>query len=452
MTNSRSPLLSDFDKHTKEQWQAQIEKELKGKPFEDLIYKSEDDISTFPFYYTSDENRFIWKNESGNNWLVSEKINVTHAKEANKQALHALMNGANALWFTGNIEEQELPDLLNGIELQYIHLTLEPLANLASFKEAFQIYLSGKKLEKADCKGGIAVDFLSQAATTGKKSTLNNSDFEACTVVCKGVNWRNAGASIVQELAIFLAEANEYLGLANSPETITQNITFSTGIGSSYFYEIAKLRAARLLWSNLISEYGSETSLFIHAENTSFNTAVFDKHNNLLRSTTEAMSAILGGCNSLSILPFDTATGETSTLGTRMARNIQSILLEESYFGNIADPAAGAYYIEHLTKEIAEKAWALFQNIESEGGYTKSLGSNQLQNMVEASYNQQKEAFENGEIIILGVNRFPNMQENATNYNKEEAPSPIKNGVDFKAIQAVRLTAEQEHERISNQK
>lgn len=453
MNTDRKPLLTDFNKQSADQWEAQILKELKGKALTDVTSIGEDGITIKPFYHHSQVKSTgkFWKQTAGNPWFIVEKIEVNEAKSSNKKALHALMNGASAIWFAGNITEDTLADLLNQISIPHIQLWLEPSNNVASLKEEFVTYCNAH-YPKQQINGGVIDSPLTNIASKGKWS---NNKAEALQTIANyndtftkidGCQWRNAGCTLVQELAIFLSESNEYLGLqlSNNVDDFAKNVIFNTGIGENYFFEIAKIRAARLLWNNLIKGYTSQpANLHVHAENITLNKSIYDQHNNLLRTTTEAMAAILGGCDSLHVAAFDNAYNGNSVLGERMARNIQSILKEESYFDKIADPANGSYYIESLTTEIAEKAWELFQAIEAGGGYISAIESNQLQEMAAATFTEKEIAFENGEQIILGVNRYPNATEQI-NVTEIASNAPIKNGAEFMAIQPTRLAAKQE--------
>jgi len=453
MNIDRKPLFTDFPKQNAAQWQSQILKELKGKSLADVTSIGEDGITINPFYHNDEvvTHSKFWKKDAANEWQIVEKITVSDVKQANKKALHALMNGATAIWFTGNITTDILSSLLNEISIPHIQLWLEPSNNIASLKEEFVTYCNAHH-PKQQINGGVIDAPLTNIASKGKWSSdkaealQTIANYNDTFTKIDGCQWRNAGCSLVQELAIFLAESNEYLGLqlSNKVDDFAKNVIFNTGIGENYFFEIAKIRAARLLWNNLIKGYSDNIiSLHIHAENITLNKSIYDQHNNLLRTSTEAMSAILGGCDSLHITPFDNAYDGNSVLGERMARNIQSILKEESYFDKIADPANGSYYIESLTTEIAEKAWELFQAIEAGGGYISAIESNQLQEMAAATFTEKEIAFENGEQIILGVNRYPNATEQI-NVTEIASNAPIKNGAEFMAIQPTRLAAKQE--------
>lgn len=452
MNSNRKRLLTDFPKQSAAQWEAQIIKELKGKSLADVTSIGEDGITINPYYHNTKLNIAgkLWKTEAGNGWNIVEKIDATDAKTANKKALEALNNGASGIWFYGNISENALAVLLQNISIPHIQLWLEPKQHNKAIEIAFNAYTK-KYFATHKIAPGIISSPLSAIATNGKwpkdkATTISNIETINHLIKINGAQWRNAGCTLVQELAIFLAECNEYLGLQNKENlgNTTQNIIFNTGIGGNYFFEIAKIRAARLLWNNLITNYSIQpTGLHIHAENITLNKSVYDQHNNLLRTTTEAMSAILGGSNSIHISSFDDAYQGNSTLGVRMARNIQSILKEESYFDKIADPANGSYYIESITEEIASKAWELFKAIEANGGYIQAIESNQLQEMAAATFTEKELAFEKGEQIILGVNRYPNASEKIE-VKEIASNAPVKNGAQFMAIQPTRLAAKQE--------
>jgi methylmalonyl-CoA mutase len=224
---------------------------------------------------------------------------------------------------------------------------------------------------------------------------------------------------MVQELGFALASGTEYLTLAVKAgipiDDVAQRMMFSFGVGSNYFMEIARLRAARLLWAKIIEQYKpqNETSMqmWIHCNTSAWNKTLFDPYVNLLRTTTEAMSAIIGGTQSLSILPFDTFYKDPDEFSNRLARNQQIILKEEVYLDKVVDPAAGSYYIENLTQLIAEAAWKVFLQVEEKGGMVEAVKAGFVQDMVEKSAGERLDDIANRRIIQLGTNQHPNPAE-----------------------------------------
>ncbi len=234
-----------------------------------------------------------------------------------------------------------------------------------------------------------------------------------------GRNFHQAGATTAQELAYSLGQASEYLAELSERgipvEKIADKISFHFAVGSNYFLEIAKFRAARMLWSRLVGEYGltpeEVPAMYIHAETSRWNQTVYDPYVNLLRSTTEAMSAVLAGVDSLSVLPFDAAYEEPTDFAVRLARNQQILLKEESYFDKVVDPAQGSYYIESITSSLAETAWNLFSEIEGAGGYTAAFYEGTIQDAIVSAAIERDQNIAQRKEILLGTNQYPNPAE-----------------------------------------
>jgi methylmalonyl-CoA mutase len=234
-----------------------------------------------------------------------------------------------------------------------------------------------------------------------------------------GTYFRSAGSKFVQELAFSLSQANDYLAemdeLGIPADVTAPKIAFNFAIGSNYFLELAKLRAARMLWSRIVESYEitdpNKAKMYVHAETSMWNKTVYDPHVNMLRSTTEAMSAVLGGVNSLTVHPFNATYKEADEFSERLARNKQIILKEEAHFDKVVDPGGGSYYIEKLTDSIAAEAWKLFQEIEKRGGYTDAFLEGFIQNEIASSAQMRDENIALRKEILLGINQFPDYNE-----------------------------------------
>jgi methylmalonyl-CoA mutase len=232
-------------------------------------------------------------------------------------------------------------------------------------------------------------------------------------------NFKNAGADIVQELAYGLSMANEYMsnltGRDIPADLAASKIRFSFGLGSNYFFEIAKLRTARLLWAVITGAYktvkNESARMEIHCVTSEWNKTVYDPYVNLLRTQTEAMSAALGGTDSMTVEPFDIVFKEPDEFSERIARNQQILLKEESYFDKVIDPAAGSYYIEKLTAMIAENAWKEFLEIEEQGGFLSALKSGFIQRRIKESAVRRKADISKRKEILLGTNQYPDFNE-----------------------------------------
>ena len=228
-----------------------------------------------------------------------------------------------------------------------------------------------------------------------------------------------------------LAWGNEYINIlteAGVPAaTVAKKIKFNFGISSNYFLEIAKFRAARMLWANIVNSYDSAdlcaAKMHIHAETSSFNLTLFDAHVNLLRTQTEAMSAALAGVDSMTVVPFDKTYQTPDDFSERIARNQQLLLKEESHFDKVVDPAAGSYYVENLTVAIAQQAWANFLKVEEEGGFYAALKANKVQDDINNTGKARRVDVSKRKEVLLGTNQFPNFNEIAGN------KKPISNTV-----------------------
>lgn len=389
MSNSKSILFSEFKDTTKSEWLARIEKDLKGRPISALTWqllnpvKDSDNIIIDPFAHVEDFKGHvptpITGEKANNSWAIEEYIEVENNdfKKANKQALQALMGGINAPHFIFETypTATQLATLLTGIELEYIAIYFSeqtknknPLSYLKFFMQlAVEKGVKNVKL----LRGGISCDSFAD----GRHEVKATSELLLWTkehlplfkvITIDGGRFFQGSENVVAELAQTLKAGENYLkrltvvGLESS--LIADSIQFNFHIGVHYFIEIAKIRAFKILWSNVLAAYDTPPSCDIRALIAS-DTQVGDSHTNKIRATTQAMSAVLGGVSALIIAPSDAKKSENDDFNRRIARNIQHLLQMESYLDRVADPAAGSYYIEQLTTQIAEATWSYFQEI-----------------------------------------------------------------------------------------
>ena len=239
----------------------------------------------------------------------------------------------------------------------------------------------------------------------------------------------NAGAYISQELGYALAWGNEYLNQLTdaglSVDEVAKKIKFNFGISSNYFLEIAKFRAARMLWADIVKQYAPACDcackMLAHAETSTFNLTLYDAYVNLLRTQTESMSAALAGVNSITVTPFDKAYETPNEFSERLARNQQLLLKEESHFDKVVDPAGGSYYIENLTVSIAKQAWDIFLKVEEEGGFLEAIKAGRVQADINESGKARHIAVSKRKEILLGTNQYPNFNETAGDKRPIEA-------------------------------
>jgi methylmalonyl-CoA mutase len=402
-------LFTEFPSTTAAQWKEQIVKDLKGIDYNSLVWNTNSGIEVQPFYTHENLNSNPSPIFTKSDWAICETIFVTDAKTSNTQALNALRNGASGLVFHIT-QKSDFTILLNEVLLQYIY-TLFIVAS--EFEKELASFLSSIS---------VGDNCFVECDTTlnGKVELHNTSSISVSTNL-----YQEAGSNSVNELAFSIAHLNEYLNIASSSIT---SIHLNVSVGGDFFMEIAKLRALRKLTNFLLSQYNISATIHIHAQTTSINKSVVDSYNNMLRSTTEAMSASIGGANSIAVLPFDLEFNPQNDFSSRMARNQQLILKDESYLNIVADMAAGSYYIETLTETLCEKAWEQFQVIESKGGILACLKTNYIQESISKDAEALIQQFKEGKLVLVGVNKFQNKNEDVKVEKRKNTihPSGIK--------------------------
>lgn len=450
MADSKEKLFSDFSPVTTEQWMEKVTADLKGADFEKkLVWKTNEGFKVKPFYRKEDleglkttdalpgEFPYLRGNKKDNNeWLVRQEIRVDDVKEANAKALDILNKGIDSLSFHVKAKELNaayLEMLLEGICAECVELNFSTCqGHVVDLANLLVEYFQKKGYDLNKLHGSINFDYLNKMLAKGKEkgslvdtakaliaATAALPEYRVINVNALTLN--NAGAYIYQELGYALAWGNEYMNQlteAGIPAaTVAKKIKFNFGISSNYFLEIAKFRAGRMLWADIVNSYLAEgdckcsAQMKIHAETSSFNLTVFDSYVNLLRTQTEAMSAALAGVDSMTVVPFDKAYETPNDFSERLARNQQLLLKEESHFDKVIDPAAGSYYIENLTVSIAKQAWDLFLAVEDEGGFYAAVKAGKVQGAVNASNKARHEAVAKRKEILLGTNQYPNFTE-----------------------------------------
>lgn len=463
MTDSKEKLFSDFAPTTTEQWMEKVTADLKGADFEKkLVWRTNEGFKVKPFYRMEDLDglkttdalpgefpylRGTKKND--NTWLVRQEIKVENPAEANAKALDILNKGIDSLSFhvkAKELDEAYLETLLNGICADCVELNFSTCqGHVVRLAQLLVAYFQKKDYDLSRLQGSIGYDFYNKMLTKGKEkgdmtatakdlieATMALPKYRVLNVTALSLN--NAGAYIYQELGYALAWGNEYMNRlteAGLPAAaVAKKIKFNFGISSNYFLEIAKFRAARMLWANIVAAYqpvchrdcpnqGENNAcrcaakMNIHAETSTFNLTLFDAHVNLLRTQTEAMSAALAGVDSMTVTPFDKVYAESNEFSERLARNQQLLLKEESHFDKVIDPAAGSYYIENLTVAIAQQAWQLFLQVEEEGGFYDAVKEGRVQAAINESNANRHAAVAKRKEVLLGTNQFPNFSEKA---------------------------------------
>ena len=407
-------LLTDFNPVSAKAWKQKIQVDLKGAEYnETLISKTLEGIHIKPFYHNDDgiAAKEIPGTPSG--WNITQGVFIDDVKIANNIAIDALKKGAEAIVFTAekpfNIPSvfKDFPFSKATIYFDFSFLDIEFVKELSLYltKHKAEFYLNLDPVGKLSKEGNW---FKSQKEDFNALQSLSQT---GNTISVDTTNYQNAGANMVQQLAYALAHANEYLN-----HQTTNSITFKIATGTHYFFEIAKIRALRILYASLAKEYNCSQTCHVIAQPSRRNKTVYDYNINMLRSTTEAMSSVLGGADAVCNMPYDVLYHKSNEFGERISRNQLLILKAESYFDVVSNPADGAYYIESVTQELASKALELFKQIEDGGGFIKQLLQGDIQKKIKESASKQQELFDNGSITLLGTNKHPNpmdlMKEN----------------------------------------
>lgn len=408
-------ITQDFEPSSAAAWKQKIQVDLKGADYnKSLLTKTNEGITIKPFYHLDNFEKLNIPVFDGD-FRICQKIVITTEKETNSEALDVVNKGAKALKFVAKKPfnpKAIFNNLLNkNIEFhfQLEFLSEEFVNELTGLLQTETVFYNLDIVGKL-AKSGNWYKSLKQDFNTLENIVKNNS---SKFMVSVGADiYQNSGANTVQQVAYALAHANEYL--TNFGGDIAHKIQFNFAIGSNYFFEISKIRAFRYLYNLISQEYGTGANAIVYAEPGLRNKTVYDYNVNMLRTTTESMSAILGGANTVSNCSYDTIFHNLNEFGNRIARNQLLILKEESYFGNAQHIATDSYYIESITKQIAEKALALFKEIEKSGGFLHQLKEGTIQRKIAENAEKEQVHFDAGELVLLGSNKYLNEQDKMT--------------------------------------
>ncbi len=464
MGEQKKKLFGEFPPVSTSDWEALIEKDLKGADYEKkLVWKTREGFNVKPYYRDEDLQGidaaatlpgafpFVRGNKvKGNDWYIRQNIRVNKVEAANKKALDILMKGVNSLGFVlddnKEYSKEDLDGLCRNIFAEIVELNFvcgrqaENIAGL--YLDLIQQY--NRDFRKVH--GSVNFDPLGRLVIKGNYYDSFDEDFERCrrlinltanlpnfsVITVNGRNFHHAGSSIVQELAFSLAAGAEYLTQLSerglSVDKVATGMRFNFSIGPDYFMEMARIRAARQLWANIVKAYGPSSDdiarMSIHSETASWNITVYDPYVNMLRTTTESMSAAIAGVDSHIVRPFDGAFSKPDEFSERIARNQQLLLKEEAYLDKVADPAAGSYYIENLTDQMVQEAWKIFLEIEEKGGYIEAVKSGYIQQKVRENAEAMDKAIATRKMSLLGTNQYPNFTERIEKYIPAEVFKP----------------------------
>jgi methylmalonyl-CoA mutase len=407
-------LFDDFDPVSSKQWKQQIQYELKGADYnETLVWESLEGVKVRPFYHDDEIEVKISLKENTKPFEILQNIYVHDVSLSNKRALDTLNRGAESIRFTIENENIILADLMQNLPLKNVNYFFYLPFLSIDFVNKINEFAT-----KCNAKCFVQLDPIGQLTKDGNWFENLEKDFEKLNAISSKSRvpfitvqsglYQNAGANMVQQLAYTLAHINEYF---NRIRNSNQPIMIEVSVGTNYFFEIAKLRALRLLFNTLAAEYNHSFDCHIIATPTKRNKTLYDYNVNMLRTTTECMSAILGGADAVANLPYDSLYHKDNEFGDRIARNQLLILKHESYFDKVSNPADGAYYIEALTEQLAEKALLLFKEIEEKGGFITQLIEGKIQKKISESAAKEQELFDAGKEVLLGTNKYPNKND-----------------------------------------
>ena len=451
MANTKSEkLFTEFPPVPTEKWEEVITADLKGADYErKLVWKTGEGFNVRPYYRAENlegikflgsqagEFPYVRGTHAHNRWRVHQTVSVVCPKEANAEALKILNAGVDSLGFciaSADFSAADLDMLLKDICIPAVEITFcgEKMANVA---ELVLAKVEKEGIAKEDVRIAFCIDPLVKGLSS--KGDFCSPNGEKCIarivelihktkeykhvriVTVAGQTFGNSGSTIVEELAFTLSAGHDYLVRLTDAgldvDAAARKLRFSFSVSSNYFMEIAKFRAARMLWANIVKGYGPAKNcackMQIHAETSRWNQTVYDPYVNMLRGTTEAMSATIAGVHSLEVMPFDASFENPTEFSKRIARNVELLLKNESHFDQVVDPAGGSYYVENLTQSIAAEAWKLFLEIEEKGGYTEAYKPGLIVERIKASAAAKDKNIATRRQTLLGANQYPNFTE-----------------------------------------
>ena len=490
MSNSKEKLFTEFQAPTTQEWLDKIEVDLKGADFnKKLVWRTNEGFNVQPFYRREDvlklktpdslpgEFPFVRGNKKDDNtWYIRQDIVADDAAEANKKALDILNKGIDSLGFYipgEKVSAAFIETLLDQIFCDIVEVNFHTCQRHAlELAQILTAYFEKKGYDKEKVVGSIDFDPMKKMVMKGKDTSQVLAtapqlvealkDYPQFRCICVNtVALNNAGAYIVQELGYALAWGNEYLqqlvDAGVDVDLAAKKIKFNMGVSENYFMELAKFRAARMLWAQIVKQYEPKCDcackMCVNAVTSEYNQTLFDSYVNLLRSQTEAMSAALAGVHSMVVTPFDVTYEAPTDFSERIARNQQLLLKEECHFNTVVDPGAGSYYVEHLTDSLAVEGWKIFLKVEEEGGFLAAVKAGTIQDDINATNVKRHGDAAKRKEFLLGTNQFPNFTEKSEGKRAVGCGCCCGKAKDssepaFKAISSTRLAADFEDLRI----
>jgi len=410
-----SDLFKEFDKVSSKEWKLKIQADLKGADYQELITRTLEGVDIKPFYHHDSFEAF--EQLAPEKFYIVQEAAIHDEKIANKIARKALDNGVDRFSFRFK-ESFDIDVLLSNLDYDKILLKADCL----------NVDFLALLFKKTKGKAQILVDPVGHFAQSGNWYENQKKDFDKIKVlhsifpadysfieIDAGV-YKNAGASNTQELAYALSQAVEYATYVK-PEILSQ-IQFNFAVGSHFFFEIAKLKALRILWELLVNEYDMSLDAVIYSRPTMRNKTIFDPYVNMLRTSMEMMSAILGGSNFVANMPYDEVYKKSNAFSERMARNQLIILQEESGFQEALHSTKGNCYVENISKQTAEKALEIFKQIEKAGGLIAQLHKGKIQEKIAETAEKEQADFDSGKLVLTGINKYVNEEEKVEKIDK----------------------------------
>jgi methylmalonyl-CoA mutase len=480
MSNKDEKLFSEFSPINTLKWEETIQIDLKGGDYDKkLRWRTDENFVVNPYYQAEHTENLSYLTESlagkfpfvrgrksaDNNWKIVQNITEKDPQKANKTAVDCLKKGANAIVFNASeiSDTKMMSILLKNIDLQEVSVRFNRTKSYVGLAKLFVAFLNTTSFDKTTIRGAFSFDPISYVLLHNKFWKTQKEDLDEILSLQKIIGnicpkfqyitingWllHNCGASIRQELGYSLASAVEYLSFATdngiSIDEFLSKIGFEFAIRSNYFMEIAKLRTARLLWATIADQYKpfdkNLTKMNVFSKSSLWNKTIFDPHVNMLRTTTEGMSAAIGGAEAIDLEAFDVPYKESDEFSRRIARNTQIILKDEAYFGKVADPAAGSYYIENLTDAIAEQAWALFIETEKQGGMIRITLDGKVKDAISATCQKRDMDIATRKTVFVGTNQYPNTTERMLDKvvdfqeNKYDGLQPYRGAMPFERL------------------
>lgn len=459
-------IINEFPPVTPEKWAELFLKETKQENIQ--AHSSYLGFEFLP-YYTAQKDYGVQAAllqslaaDRSERWYVNRHIYINNIGAANKAILDALSKGVSSLTLVGDLHsDEEAEMLLKDVKAEYIEINFQ-CNDAVTTATHYYNWCAQQGIAKEKLFGAVYDDPITEALRNGgwkKEKALEklvalydlskkNAVQQVKAITIDATVYHYAGAGLAQTIALALAHAVEYFdhfkSIGYDLDEVAERFVFKWPVGTSFFAEVAALRALRLGWNNLcrhITGKDKVYKVFVQAQTSVHFWSVADMYNNMLRATTQAMSAVAGGANTVYVLPYNVVSTAANDFSERMAVNVQLLLREESFLSKVTDPAAGSYLVEELTHQLVQKALNLLKACESKGGLLQQAYKGELQKGLSANMARITEALLKGEIKVLGANLYPNKNEDLSAVPHNDIFAFKPSGKDFAPLELKRLAA-----------